>query len=66
MEFLLRVVIQETGSPFLIESSLMEELDILIVDLTEEEQDSIFKALIEDIVFGNEEVLEVAKDDFFI
>jgi hypothetical protein len=44
----------------------MEELDILIVDLTEEEQDSIFKALIEDIVFGNEEVLEVAKDDFFI
>jgi glycerol kinase len=44
----------------------MEELDILIVDLTEEEQDSIFKALIEDIVFDNEEVFEVMKDDFFI
>lgn len=66
VEFLLRVVMQETGSPFLIESSLIEELDNLIVDLAEGEQDSIFKALIDDIVFANEEVLGVAKDDFFI
>jgi hypothetical protein len=45
---------------------LIEELDSLIVDLTEGEQDIIFKALIEDIVLDNEEVLEVIKDDFFI
>lgn len=57
---------QETGSPFLIESSLTEDVDNLMVDLPKEEQDSIFKALVEAIVFDNEEVLEVIKDDFFI
>jgi hypothetical protein len=59
-------MVQEIGSPSLIESSLMEELDNLIVDLAKEEQDNTFKALIEDIVFDNEEVFEVMKDDFFI
>lgn len=59
-------MVQEIGSPSLIESSLMEELDNLIVDLVKEEQDNTFKALIEDIVFDNEEVFEVIKDDFFM
>jgi hypothetical protein len=48
------------------ESSLTEELDNLIVDLKEEEQDNIFKTLIEDMVLKNEEVLVVMKEDFFI
>jgi hypothetical protein len=59
-------MIQETGSPFLIESSLIEEPDSLIVDLAEAEQDNIFKALIEDIVFGSEDVFELIKEDFFM
>lgn len=59
-------MMQETGSPFLIESSLIEELDNRIVDLDEAEQDKIFKRLIEDTVSDSEEVLEVVKDDFFI
>jgi hypothetical protein len=37
-----------------------------MVDLVKAEQDSIFRALTDDIVFGNEEVLELIKDDFFI
>lgn len=59
-------MMQETGSPFLIESSLIEELDNRIVDLDEAEQDKIFKRLIEDTISDSEEVLEVVKDDFFI
>lgn len=59
-------MMHETGSPFLIESSLIEELDNRIVDLDEAEQDKIFKRLIEDTVSDSEEVLEVVKDDFFM